>query len=184
MGGISLGKRIQDIRSAKGFSVRKTASLAEITPSMLSQIENDLVNPSINTLRTIANVLDTPMYMLFRDEGSEAPVVHPENRLSLGFKSEPDIRYELLTPDTKGNIEFCMMIIPAGMSPYRDARSHDGEEVAYLLSGSNVVLEVNGVELSLSPEDSVRIPPYAAHVWHNRGESEARAIFAITPPSF
>lgn len=184
MGGISLGKKIQDIRSAKGFSVRKTASLAEITPSMLSQIENDLVNPSINTLRTIANVLDTPIYMLFRDEDSEAPVVHPENRLSLGFKSEPDIRYELLTPDTRGSIEFCMMIIPAGMSSYRDARSHAGEEVAYLLSGSNVFLEVNGVEFPLAPEDSVRIPPCAAHVWHNRGNSEARAIFAITPPSF
>lgn len=48
MNGLSLGKKIQEIRSAKGFSVRKTANLAEITPSMLSQIENDLVNPSIN----------------------------------------------------------------------------------------------------------------------------------------
>ena len=63
MNGLSLGKKIQEIRSAKGFSVRKTANLAEITPSMLSQIENDLVNPSINTLRCIATALDTPIYI-------------------------------------------------------------------------------------------------------------------------
>lgn len=181
---ISLGKKIQSIRSAKGMSVRKTASLAEITPSMLSQIENDQVNPSINTLRTIAGILDTPLYMLFREETNEALVVHPENRLTMGSKSEPDIRYELLTPDTRGNIEFCMMIIPAGMSSYRDARSHDGEEVAYLLSGTEVVLEFNGLELSLAPGDSVRIPPHTKHVWHNRSETEIRAIFAVTPPSF
>ena len=180
----SLGKKIQSIRSAKGMSVRKAAGLAEITPSLLSQIENDQVNPSINTLRTIAGVLDTPMYMLFRDEESGAPVVHPESRLTMGSKSEPDIRYELLTPDTKGNIEFCMMIIPAGMSSYRDARSHDGEEVAYMLSGGEVVLEINGLELSLAPGDSVRIPPHAKHIWHNRSKTEVRVIFAITPPSF
>lgn len=179
----SLGKKIQSIRSAKGMSVRKAAGLAEITPSMLSQIENDQVNPSINTLRTLASILDTPLYMLFQEEENEAPVVHPENRLTMGSKSEPDIRYELLTPDTKGNIEFCMMIIPAGMSSYRDASSHEGEEVVYLLSGG-VVLEINGTELSLACGDSVRIPPRANHVWHNRGDVEVRAIFAITPPSF
>ena len=184
MSTMTLGKKIQDIRSSKGYSVRKTASLAEITPSMLSQIENDLVNPSINTLRSIANALDTPIYMFFRDEVSESPVVHKEDRLSLGFKSEPDIRYELLTSDTKGSIEFCMMIIPAGMNSYRDARSHEGEEVAYVITGHDVYLEMNGVELRLEAEDSVRIPPYAAHVWHNRGEEETRVIFAITPPSF
>lgn len=96
---------------------------------MLSQIENDLVNPSINTLRCIATALDTPIYMFFREEDHESPVVHPEDRLSLGFKSAPDVRYELLTPDTKGSIEFRMMIIPVGMSSYRDARSHEGEEL-------------------------------------------------------
>lgn len=179
----SLGKKIQGIRSAKGMSVRKTAGLAEITPSMLSQIENDQVNPSINTLRTLAGILDTPLYMLFQEEENEAPVVHPENRLTIGSKSEPDIRYELLTADTKGNIEFCMMIIPAGMSSYRDARSHEGEEVVFLLSGT-VTLEINGRELSLNCGDSIRIPPRAKHVWHNRGDVEVRAIFAITPPSF
>lgn len=184
MSNISLGKKIQSIRMAQGMSVRKAASLAKITPSMLSQIENNQVNPSINTLRTIAEILNTPLYMLFQEDDNVAFVVHPESRLTMGSKSEPDILYELLTPDTKGDIEFCMMIIPAGMSSYRDARSHEGEEVAYLLSGTDVVLEINGLELSLSSGDSVRIPPHAKHVWHNRGDAETKAIFAITPPLF
>ena len=87
MNGLSLGKKIQEIRSAKGFSVRKTANLAEITPSMLSQIENDLVNPSINTLRCIANALDTPIYMFFREEDHESPVVHPETAFPSALKA-------------------------------------------------------------------------------------------------
>lgn len=180
----SLGKKIQSIRLSKGMSVRKTAGLAEITPSMLSQIENDQVNPSIITLRAIADVLKTPLYLLFQEDADKDPVVHPENRLTIGVKTEPDIRYELLTPDNRGNIEFCMMFIPATMSSYRDARSHEGEEVAYMLSGEEVVLEIDNTELFLASGDSVRIPPHAKHVWHNRTQSEVRVIFAISPPSF
>lgn len=184
MGEGSLGKKIQSIRSAKGLSVRKAAALAEITPSMLSQIENDQVNPSINTLRTLAGILETPLYALFQEEETVSAVVHPETRLTMGSKSEPDIRYELLTPDTKGDIEFCMMIIPAGMHSYRDARSHEGEEAAYVLSGSEAILDLSGTELHLFPGDSVRIPPHVNHVWRNCGSTELRVIFAVTPPSF
>ena len=135
MSEMSIGKKIQSIRMGLGLSVRKAAAMAEITPSMLSQIENDQVNPSINTLRSIADSLETPLYMFFQEEPKETPVVRPQDRLTIGSKSEPDIRYELLTPDTKGNIEFCMMIIPAGMSSYRDAHSHIGEEVAFMRRG-------------------------------------------------
>lgn len=181
---MSLGKKIQSIRLSKKLSIRKTAGLAEITPSMLSQIENDQVNPSIITLRSIADVLKTPLYMLFHEDTDENPVVHPENRLTIGVKSEPDIRYELLTPNNRGSVEFCMMFIPAAMSSYRDARSHEGEEVAYMLSGDEVVLEIDDRELILSPGDSVRIPSRAKHVWHNRAQTEVQVIFAIAPPSF
>ena len=65
---LHLGKKIQSIRLERGLSVRKVAGLAGITPSMLSQIENDQVNPSINTLRTVAQVLETPLYALFQED--------------------------------------------------------------------------------------------------------------------
>ena len=48
---IHLGKKIQTLRTERGLSVRKLASAAGITASMLSQIENEQVNPSIQTLR-------------------------------------------------------------------------------------------------------------------------------------
>ena len=184
MSEMSIGKKIQSIRMGLGLSVRKAAAMAEITPSMLSQIENDQVNPSINTLRSIADSLETPLYMFFQEEPKETPVVRPQDRLTIGSKSEPDIRYELLTPDTKGTIEFCMMIIPAGMSSYRDAHSHIGEEVAFMQEGEEVILEAGGTSLVMHPGDSVRIPPKTPHVWHNRSQTVVQVIFAITPPSF
>ena len=181
---LKLGNKIQDLRLARGLSVRKVANMANITPSMLSQIENGLVNPSINTLRSIAQVLDTPLYSFFKEAQPDDVVVHPETRLVIGSVSEPDVHYQLLTPDTKGDIEFCMMVIPPHCSSYRDIKSHVGEEVAYMCSGDSVELNLDGTSLTLKTGDSVRIPANAPHVWHNHADITVQVVFAITPPTF
>lgn len=181
---LNLGKKIQAIRMERGLSVRKVADMASITPSMLSQIENEQVNPSINTLRSIAQVLDTPLYNLFKVEQASNPVVHPQNRRIIGSKSEPDVHYELLTPDTRGDIEFIMMTIPPRLSSYRDSKSHTGEEVAYVCTGDRVDLDMDGTIYTLQAGDSVRIPANLPHVWHNPSDVMVQIIFAITPPTF
>lgn len=181
---LNLGKKIQAIRSSRGHSIRKMAGMAGITPSMLSQIESGQVNPSINTLRSIAQVLDAPLYTFFREEPAETPIVHPQERRTIGSKSEPDVQYELLTPDTRGEIEFCMMVIPPHTNSYSDTQSHAGEEVAFMHSGDQVELEIEGRFYALSPGDSVRIPAKSRHAWHNRSDTPVQVIFAITPPSF
>lgn len=181
---LNLGKKIQEVRSDRGLSIRKLAGMAGITPSMLSQIESGLVNPSINTLRSIAQVLDTPLYAFFKEEQAGTPVVRPQERRTIGSKSEPDVQYELLTPDTKGDIEFCMMVIPPHTNSYRDMESHIGEEVAFMHSGERVELEVEDRIYTMIPGDSVRIPPKSRHVWHNHTDSTVQVIFAITPPTF
>lgn len=181
---LKLGEKIQAIRVEKGLSLRKLAEGSGVTPAMLSQIENERVNPSLNTLRAIARMLDIPLYTFFREEPTKSPVVHPEERLVLGSKMEPEVRYELLTSDTKGDIEFCMMMIPPHMSSCRDMQSHDGEEVAYVLSGEQIELEMESSWFKLGAGDSVRIPAHIPHAWHNRSDRAGQVIFAVTPPSF
>lgn len=181
---LNIGKKIQELRLKQGASIRKLSSAAGITASMLSQIENDQVNPSINTLRSLADALDAPLYHFFKEENEDQPVVTPTTRKTIGRKNEPDVIYELLTPDTRGSIEFCMMVIPAGSSSNLHAQGHVGEEVAFLYSGECVELEIESRLFSLRQGDSVRIPPQSQHVWHNRTSAPVQVIFAITPPSF
>lgn len=179
-----LGRKIQDLRTQRGLSVRKLSAMAGITPSMLSQIENEQVNPSINTLRAIVGALDMPLYVLFRDDIRPVPVVRADQRRIIGSKQEPDVSYELLTPDTKGTIEFCMMVIAPERYSYRDSVSHAGEEVAFVHSGEHVVLDMDGTKHTLYPGDSVRIPADVPHVWYNPTDVTVQVIFAVTPPTF
>lgn len=184
MDDLQLGQKIQTLRTERSLSVRKLSALAGITPSMLSQIENEQVNPSVNTLRTIAQALEVPMYALFKNEPIMNPVVHPDDRRIIGSKSEPDVHYELLTCDAKGEIEFCIMVIPPHRSSYRDLMSHTGEEVAYVLAGDSVDLDLDGTIYTLQTGDSVRIAANVPHVWHNQFNSTVKVIFATTPPTF
>ena len=181
---LNIGKKVQKLRIQNGISVRKLSSIAGITPSMLSQIENEQVNPSINTLRAIASALNAPLYHFFKEDSEDHPVVTPDSRKTIGRKDEPDVLYELLTPDTRGSIEFCMMVIPANSSSNLTPKSHTGEEVAFLYSGESVDLEINSRIYTLRQGDSVRIPPQSLHIWHNRINTPVQVIFAITPPSF
>lgn len=184
MNELNLGQRIRAERMARNFSIRKLSQAASITPSMLSQIENEQVNPSIQTLRSLADAMDIPLYSFFREEAQIDTVVTPESRMTIGRKSEPDVIYELLTPDTQGAIEFCMMIIPPHAFSNTQAQSHKGEETAFFHAGKQVELEMAGSVYVMKPGDSVRIPANCPHRWHNPSDEAAHVIFALSPPSF
>ena len=181
---IHLGKKIQVLRSERGLSVRKLAAAAGITASMLSQIENEQVNPSIQTQRGLAGALRVPIYDFFREDSPQITVVTPESRMTIGRKNEPDVVYELLTPDAQGSIEFCMMEIPPHSVSGPEPQCHTGEEVAFFHAGDVVALELEGTVYTLHPGDSVRIPAQAKHLWRNDSNKAAQVIFALSPPSF
>lgn len=52
------------------MSLRELADKAEISASMLSQIETGKVSPSVRSLYTIATALDVPMDYFFPEEGN------------------------------------------------------------------------------------------------------------------
>lgn len=181
---LNIGKKIQAIRTGKKMSVRRLAQQSGLTASMISQIENGAVNPSITTLRSVSAALEVPLYHFFKEDGDSAVVVTPDSRKTLGSKAEPSVIYELLTPNTRGDIEFCMMIIPPKSYSNPETNSHAGEEVAFFYSGEEVVLQIDGISHTLHREDSIRIPGGAMHHWYNPTDETAQVIFAVTPPSF
>ena len=180
---INLGKKVQDFRNMRGMSLRELAKRAGMTASMLSQIERDLVNPSISTLKAIAQALEVPMFKFFKEDLPQVQMIVRRGENKTIGHPDADLAYTLLTPDVRGSIEFCMMSIPPGLTSGRNPQEHAGEEVAYVINGS-VEITVAGVPYRLAEGDSIRIPPLTPHQWNNQGGTIVQVIFAITPPSF
>ncbi len=180
-GSVGIGERIRYFRQLKGVTLKKLAEDVGITSSMLSQIERDIANPSLNTLRTITSALDIPLFQIFVDNPVEAEcIVHPESRKHI---VENGIVYELLTPDMNTAIEFCQLKLEKGCSTWDSAMRHKGEEVALVTQGSFEV-SLGGIKYIMNTGDSLRIPPLVEHVWTNVGEDTAILVFAVTPPDF
>lgn len=53
-----LGKKIKELRKAKGFTQQHLAELADIDDKHLSKIENGIHEPTYKTLKKLSEVLD------------------------------------------------------------------------------------------------------------------------------
>ena len=56
-----LGSAIRAARVSKGLSLRGVAASADISPSLLSQVETGKTQPSVGTLYAIVNVLEVSL---------------------------------------------------------------------------------------------------------------------------
>jgi transcriptional regulator with XRE-family HTH domain len=77
--------------------LRELGQLANVSASFLSQVENDQVSPSLNSLQSIATALQVPMFY-FLSEAQGGEIVRADNRRELTF-TDSKIGYDLLTPD-------------------------------------------------------------------------------------
>lgn len=62
---MNLGHTIKHIRKQKKISQIRFAHLCGFTQAYLSQIENNLKEPTLSTLKTISTKLDTPLPIIF-----------------------------------------------------------------------------------------------------------------------
>ena len=184
MSEVDISKNISEYRKRKGLTIKELANLTGVTSSLLSQIEKGSANPSINTLKQISNALDIPLFNFFiNDVPTESLVVRKDSRKKIIFAEDDSFTYELLTPNSKGEIEFMLMKIPSKESSSKELFSHKGEEVAYVIKGS-VCLYLMDTVIELNCGDSVKIPPHSNHKWENKSDFDCEVVFALTPPSF
>jgi transcriptional regulator with XRE-family HTH domain len=187
----ALAQKLHGIRMESGMAMRELARRASVSASLISQIEAGRTSPSISTLRRLAQALDVPIASFFLDNPEQddashtnplsESVVRAHERKHL-YLPGSSARYELLTPNLSGEIEFVWAEFEPG-HPVVDQMSHEGEEVILVLEGT---LEVwMGEEcVVLSQGDSLRFDCSVAHRVFNPGPGRNIHVSAITPPAF
>ncbi|MDM5188991.1 helix-turn-helix domain-containing protein [Bacillus sp. DX4.1] len=184
MNDINVGRKIAVYRKDQGLSSRELATLVNVTPSMLSQIEKGSANPSLQTLKLISVALNIPMFNFFlEDTSAQSLVVKADQRKKISFPESENLSYELLSPDLTGSLELALMTLSPQSSSSEKLMAHKGEEISFILEGT-ITLYLNQEILTLNKGDSVKIPSYMKHKWENPYKEKAVVIFAITPPTF
>jgi len=180
---MGLGSRIRKLREELGLTVTEVASKADLTPSMLSQVEREITSPSISSLRRLATALSVPaFYFLVEDMEAAGVVVRRESRRTLRFPGYK-ATYQLLSPNLQRRIELMHFELAPGEATCESPMSHEGEENLVVVSGQLKAV-LPGSEVTLGEGDSIYFEGFIPHQLINTGESVASAICAISPPSF
>jgi mannose-6-phosphate isomerase-like protein (cupin superfamily) len=148
---------------------------------MLSQVERGLLDPSLDTLRNIADALGTAPFRLLAEEGPIAGVVRRRERRIL-VDEAGNVNAELLSPSAEGAFALTVWELQPGESKLSDARAHPGEEANLLLQGS-VRLEIGDELIELVAGDCVTFDPRSSQRVTAIGRSPAIVLAVASPPA-
>src|SRR4249919_2017534 len=105
-----IGERLRLARQSQGLTARDVAKRVGVSPSLISQIERDKVNPSVSTLWGLVTVLGLTMSDLFSEvespqaSTSSLPVAPPAPLTAEGSRAVVNlasgVRWERLTADS------------------------------------------------------------------------------------
>lgn len=193
---INIGSRLKSFRSEKKMTLQEVAEAAELSKSFVSQVETGSAQPSIGSLKRIADVLGITLADLFEEDSedepvaaaSEAPqpdgavrVVRVNRRKHLEWPT--GAHAALLTPDLRGKLEVILTTYEPSEEALVDTYTHEGEELGFVMEGTFEV-QVNNETYVLEEGDSIHFPSHLPHSTRAIGDGPVKTLWVITPPSF
>ena len=178
----SIGEGIRRERLRRGLTLAQLARHVNLTVSALSQMERGASDPSISSLRRIAQAFGIPMFQFLVGTDRPEVVVRRNRRTRLSFPDR-EMEYELVSADTIGEFEVLGLTLQAGSASGSVATAHPSEECSIVLRG-HVLAEVAGRTYELDAGDSIKIHRELPHRFVNRSSAEAALIIIISPPTF
>jgi len=181
-----IGDKVRENRKSRNITLEQLADASGLTAGYISQMERNLTEPSISSLRKIAQVLQVPVYAFLEDDLTHTYVVRKDKRKSLRFK-ESGIEYEYLTPFGGNEGQSPMLeIVEFTLEPGKWTNdvhlSHSmAEECVFVMDGEITVDCVEETHI-LKKGDSIYIRSNTPHNIYNHSDRTATAMFCATPP--
>lgn len=181
---VEIGRRVRALRGERGVSLRQLAKEMGTSPSLLSQVENGKVMPSVDTLYLLAAALGTPVAAFFAEsdpDGSGAPrgeawVVRAGQRKRITL--EHGVTWENLLPHEEVGLRFMEIRYAPGAHSGEHQLRHPGRDLFLVLEGE-LTFEIGFSEHRLSTGDSVSFADFQPHRLRNDGAVDARAIVCV-----
>jgi transcriptional regulator with XRE-family HTH domain len=178
-----LGQRIRDLRRSKGMILRDAADRAGVSESFLSQVERGLANPSVASLRRIAEALREPVAAFFVGDESPGMVVRVGERRRMAHPRQAYSDY-LLTPPTARKLQIIQTVIGPGKGSGKEPYSHPADEECVLILEGALDVTVAGQTHSLEKGDSLLIDPRQDHSFHNPTEDPTTVLWVMSPSMY
>ena len=168
-----LGARIRELRQARKMTLADLAAASGISIGTLSQVERDLVSPTVRTLFTLGDALGVSAAWLIDPSGEEGradPYVVPADKRQPFLRSE-GLRKDLISPLASKRLKGFHLVIEAGSGSGAAPYVHKGEEIGLVMSGV-LELVIEGRSRILREGDCFCFPSGLPHSFLNVGTAQ------------
>jgi len=163
----AIGRQVRVYRTQLGMTIANLARQANLSPGMLSKIENGHTSPSLGTLQSVARALNVPVTALFRkfEQEREASFVRAGQGLVIDRRgTRAGHQYHLLghsVGDRTTLVEPYLIVILEATEVF-PLFQHDGVEFIYILEGE-LVYRHGGRTYAMAKGDSLYFDADAPH---------------------
>jgi transcriptional regulator with XRE-family HTH domain len=174
-----IGPRLRAARLSRSLSLADLASRAGLTKGFLSQVERDLVSPSVGSLLRVCDALGVGVGDLF--EPAPGPLVRSADRPPIAFGGAGVDEFQL-TPAGERRLQVVQSDIAPGGGSGDDAYALTGDaEFVHVLTGT-LDIEVDGESYRLAAGDSLTFDAGVPRRWSNASPVHpARVMWVIVP---
>jgi len=184
---VNLGEKVRGLREKMGLTQKELAAQIGLTPSFISQLEKNLISPSLDSLLKLSQSLNTPpvhFLMEGEDRSLSRMVVKPGERKEVFLKElkKGGTKIQLLMGDTANRrMEAFLITLPKGTDVGGHFFQHKGDEFAFLWEGEMEV-ELRGEKHLLKAGDSLYLESVVPARWMNPGKGNAVILWVLSPP--
>lgn len=183
---LAIGHQIKEFRKQLKMTVTEVAKQANLSPGMLSKIENGLTSPSLSTLKALSNALNVPVTSLFRkfEEERDCTYVRSGEGLMINrHGTRAGHNYQLLGHTINKQVTVEPFIITLSEeSEVFPIFQHAGVEFLYLLEGKVLYRHANQTHM-LNPGDSLFFDADAPHGPEKLVDLPIRLLSIIITPN-
>lgn len=177
---MSVGVALRRRRNELGMTLRELAEQAELTSGFLSQVENNLVSPSLKSLGRIAEVLRIPLFQLVSTDAGN-PVVRANERTAVPWMNT-GVEVVLLTPYRDWQMLPFHRTMAAGERLPAVRLERAREEWYYVLTGAIEITLTDGQCFRLEEGDAIHFESSRLSEVANPAKKTSTFICMMTPP--
>lgn len=175
-----IGKRIKNLRQAKGFKLMELSDAAGVSKGLLSKIENGRTVPSLPVLLSIIRALEMLPEDFFQNLQYEPPrrYIHKSAQDLIPIQKEEEaigFNYQFIVEQAFEKFTIEAVILEILPNARREKVSVDAYEFKYVLEGE-IEYQIEEEFIPLKTGDTLLYDGRIPHVPHNRTDRPAKML--------
>ena len=179
---MNIGEKLRNLRLGQRMTQAELANKLGLTKGYISQIENDLTSPSMQSLFAILEALGTNVQEFFSPQENQKVLFKKDQYVVTEDIHLKHILTKMVPNDLKYEMEpIILELHPGGQSPIHGA--HPGEEFGLVLEGQ-IILVLNQKRYVIKKGESFYYYANQEHYLINQSFENAKILWVSTPPMF